>query len=94
MFDRACQHVGAAISSLARILYWKGLGLRIPAARILVSDLRKERDHCERMVAESQSNLASWRARLDAVEDALEEAEWEQNRLLNTLDIHFKRRST
>lgn len=94
MLDRACQHVGAAISSLARILYWKGLGLRIPAARIRVSDLRKERDHCERMVAESQSNLASWRARLDAVEDALEDAEWEQNRLLNTLDIHFKRRST
>ena len=94
MLDRACQHVGAAISSLARILYWKGLGLRIPAARIRVSDLRKERDHCERMVAESQSNLASLRARLDAVEDALEEAELEQNRLLNTLDIHFKRRST
>jgi len=94
MLDRACQHVGAAISSLARILYWKGLGLRIPAARILVSDLRKERDYCERMVAESQSNLASLRARLDAVEDALEEAELEQNRLLNTLDIHFKRRST
>ena len=46
------------------------------------------------MVAESQSKLASWRERLDAVEDALEEAEWEQNRLLNTLDIHFKRRST
>lgn len=93
MLDRACQNVGAAISSLARILYLKGLGLRIPAARIRVSDLRKERDHW-RMVAESQSNLASWRARLDAVEDALEDAEWEQNRLLNTLDIHFKRRST
>ncbi len=94
MFDRACQNVGAAISCLARILYWKGLGLRIPAARIRVSDLRKERDHCERMVAESQSNLASWRARFDAVEEALEEAEWEQNRLLNTLDTHFKRIST
>lgn len=94
MFSRACQLAGQAIDYAARLLYWKLLGLRIPSARIRISDLKQDRDCCEQRLAAAQADTQYWQGELDRAEEVLETAEWEHNRLLHALDSSSTRRRT
>ena len=94
MFSRAGQLAGQAIDYAARLLYWKVLWMRIPSARIRISDLQQERDFCEQRLAAAHADTQYWQGELERAEEALETAEWEHNRLLHALYSSYPRRRT
>lgn len=88
MFSALLHRAGMAIDNAARAIYRRVLGLRIPAARIRLSDLELDRDFCAQRLADAHADARYWREQLIHAEEALAQAEWEHSRLLHALDRH------
>ncbi len=86
MFSSILDRIGMAIRQASRTACRLVLGLRLPAARIRISDLQKNRDFCEQRLADAHADKTYWEEELMRAEESLAHAEWHHDRLLNLFD--------
>ena len=75
MFRRAAHGLGIAIDNVARAVYRKALGLRIPAARIRLADIEADRQFILTRLETACADVAYWRGELERTEEMLDTAQ-------------------
>jgi hypothetical protein len=67
--------LGIAMDNIARWAYRRVLGVRIPAARIRLSDIEADRQFITERIETACADVAYWRGELERTEDALDTAQ-------------------